>query len=85
MKNTHINDDFDITNWIPDQGSPIMTKGEDAYTSYSNTGTDGSEHCDGEPCQFEQIDNEDAFKDIELEDLVRSEGLQQILQLILHE
>jgi hypothetical protein len=33
--------------------------------------------------QFEQIDDENEFRDTELEDLVRLEGPQQILQLIL--
>jgi hypothetical protein len=56
-----------------------MTKGDDASTSDSNTGTDGSEHCDWESHQFKQIDCEDEFKDTKLEDLVRSEGPQQIL------
>jgi hypothetical protein len=62
-----------------------MTKGEDASALDSNTGIDGNEHCDGEPRRFEQIDNEDEFKDIKLEDLVKLEGQQQILQLILEE
>ncbi len=62
-----------------------MIKGEDASTSYLDVGTNSSEHCDGDPRQFEQMDNEDEFKDIELEDMVRSEGPQQILQLILQE
>jgi hypothetical protein len=39
----------------------------------------------GEPRQFEQIDDENEFRDIEHEDLVRLEGLQLILQLILQE
>jgi hypothetical protein len=83
LENTCINDDFDITNWIPNHSSPVMTKGEDAFAS--DTGTDSNEHCDGEPCQFEQIDDENEFKDTELEDLVMTEGPQQILQLILQE
>jgi hypothetical protein len=62
-----------------------MTKGEDAFVSNSNTSIDSSEHCDGEPRQFEQIDDENEFKDTELEDLVMTEGPQQILQLILQE
>jgi hypothetical protein len=62
-----------------------MTKGEDAFVSNSNTSIDSSEHCDGEPRQFEQIDNGNEFKDIELEDLVMIEGPEQILQQILQE
>jgi hypothetical protein len=73
LKNTHINNDSDITDWILDQGSPIMTKGEDASASDSNTGTDNSAHYDGEPQQFEQINDDNGFKDIELEDLVMVE------------
>jgi hypothetical protein len=41
-----------------------------------DTGTDSSEHYDEEPHQFEQIDDENEFKDTEFEDLVRSEGPQ---------
>jgi len=81
-KNTHINDDYD---WIPDQDRVIMTKEDDASTSDSDTGTDGSGHCDSESNQLKQIECEDEFRDIELEDLVRSEGLQEIMQLILQE
>jgi hypothetical protein len=47
LKNTHINVDSNITNWIPDQGSPIKSKGEDAFAL--DIGIDSSEHCDGEP------------------------------------
>jgi len=71
LKNTHISDDSD---WIPDHDSIVMSKGDDASTSDSDTGTNGSEHCDWESHQFKQIDCEDEFRDIKLEDLVRSEG-----------
>ncbi|CAM6019131.1 unnamed protein product [Sphagnum balticum] len=57
-------------------GSPIMTKGEDASALNSDVSTDSNEHCDGDPRQFEQMDDEDEFKDTELEDLVRSKGPQ---------
>jgi hypothetical protein len=79
LKNTHISDDFDITNWISDQASPVMTKGEDASALDSDVGTNSNEHCDGDLRQFEQMDDEDEFKDTELKDLVRLEGSQQIL------
>jgi hypothetical protein len=85
LKNTHINDDYDIIDWIPDQGNPVITKGEDAFASDSYTSIDSSEHYDGEFHQFEQIDDENEFRNIELEDLVRSEGLQHIMQLILQD
>jgi hypothetical protein len=60
-----------------------MTKEDATSTSDSDTGTDGSEHCDSESNQLKQIDCEDEFRDAELEELVRSEGPQEILQLIL--
>jgi len=78
-------DDSDITNWIPDQGSPIKTKRENTFALDSNTSIDNNEHCDEEPRQFEQIDCENELRDTEIEDLVRSKGLQLILQLILQE
>jgi hypothetical protein len=61
LKNTHISDD--IIDWISDQGSPIRTKGEDASASDSDIGIDSSEHYNGEPHQFEQIDDENEFRD----------------------
>jgi hypothetical protein len=62
-----------------------MTKEDDASTLDSNTGIDGSEHYDWESCQLKQIDCEDEFRDTKLEDLVRLEGPQEILQLILQD
>jgi hypothetical protein len=62
-----------------------MTKEDDASTSDLNTGTDGSGHCDSESDQMKQIKSENEFGDTELEDLVKSEGPQEILQLILQE
>jgi len=50
-----------------------MTKGEDASASNSNTSIDNNEHYDGEPQQFEQINDENEFKDTELEDLMMAE------------
>jgi len=79
-QNTSTNDDSD---WMPDQDRMIMTKEDAASTLDSDTGTDGSEHCDSVSNQLKQIDYEDEFGDAELEELVRSEGLQEILQLIL--
>jgi hypothetical protein len=79
---THINDNSD---WMPDQDSAIMTKKDDVSTLDSETGTDGSEHYEWDSHQLKQIDCEDEFKDTELEDLVKSEGLQEILQVILLE
>jgi hypothetical protein len=81
-KNTHINDDSD---WTPCQDRVIMTKEDDASTSDSDTGTNGNGHYDSESNQLKRIECEDEFRDTELEDLVRSEGPQEILQLILQE
>jgi hypothetical protein len=83
LKNTHISDDFDTADWILDRNSPIMPKGVDASALDSNTNIDNNEHCDGEPHQVKQFDDEDDFRDIEFEDLVMSKGPQQILLLIL--
>jgi hypothetical protein len=62
-----------------------MAKENATSTSNSDTGTNGSEHCDSESNQLKQIDCEDEFRDTELEELVKSEGPQEILQLILQE
>jgi hypothetical protein len=70
---------------MPDQDRVIMTKEDDASTSDSDTGIDGSGHCDSESNQLKQIESKDEFGDTELEDLVKSEGPQEILQLILQE
>jgi predicted aspartyl protease len=82
LKNTHINDN---SAWMPDHDSTIMPGVDDASTSESETSIDGSEHCEWDSHQLKQIDCEDEFKDTELEDLVESEGSQEILQLILQE
>jgi len=81
-KNAHIKDDYD---WILDQDRVIMIKEDDASTSDSDTGIDGSGHYDSESNQVRQIKSENEFGDTELEDLVKLEGPQEILQLILQE
>ncbi len=73
----------DDSDWMPDEDRTILTKENAASTSDSDTSTDGSEHCDSVSNQLKQIDYEDEFGDAELEELVRSEGPQEILQLIL--
>jgi hypothetical protein len=62
-----------------------MTKKDDASTSDSDTGTDGSGHDDSDSNRLRQVKHENEFGDTELEELVKSEGLQEILQLILQE
>ncbi len=81
-KNAHTKDAPD---WIPDQDRVIMTKEDDASTSDSDTGTDGSGHSDSDSNRLKQVEHENEFGNIELEDLVKSEGPQEILQLILQE
>jgi predicted aspartyl protease len=79
-KNTHANGN---SSWMPDQDQVIVTKGDNTSTSDSNTGIDSSEYYDLEFNQLKQIDCEDEFGDAELEELVSTEGPQEILQLML--
>jgi hypothetical protein len=81
-KNTSTNSD---SGWIPDQDRTIMTKEEAVSTSDSDAGTDSNEYYDSESNQLKQIDCEDEFRDAELEELVSSEGPQEILRLMLQE
>jgi len=85
LKNAHISDESDITNWISDQDNPIMPKGVDASALDSNIDTDNSEHYNGGPRQVKQIDDDEEFRDTKFEDLVMFEGPEQIMQLILQE
>ncbi len=62
-----------------------MTKEDDVYASDSDDDTDSSEYYDSESNQLKQINCEDEFKDANLEGLVNSEGLQEMLQLMLQE
>ncbi len=62
-----------------------ITREDDASTSDSETGIDGGGHGESESNQSKQVESEDEFGDTELEDLVKSEGPQEILQLILQE
>jgi hypothetical protein len=81
-KNTHANGD---SGWMPDRDQAIVTKEDDPSTSDSDIGTDSSEYYDSESNQLKQIDCEDEFGDTELEELVSSEGPQEILRLMLQE
>jgi len=81
-ENAHIKEDSD---WIPDQDHVSITREDDASTSNSETSTNGGGHDELESNQLKQVEFEDEFGDTELEDLVKSEGLQEILQLILQE
>ncbi len=79
-KNAHTKDASD---WMPDQDRVIMTKEDDASTSYSDIGTNGSGHGDSDSNRLRQVESKNEFGNTELEDLVKSEGPQKILQLIL--
>ncbi len=81
-KNARIKEDPDC---MPDQDRVSITREEDASTSDSETGTDEGGHGELESNQLKQVESGDEFGDTELEDLVKSEGLQEILQLILQE
>jgi hypothetical protein len=81
-KNTHDNGDSD---WRSDQDRAITTKEGGSSTSASNADTDDSERSDPKSNQLKQIDYENEFGDTELEELVKSEGPQDILQLIIQE
>ncbi len=56
-----------------------MTKEDDAYTSDFDDDIDSSAYYESKSNQLKQIDCEDEFKDAELEELVNSEGPQEIL------
>jgi len=81
-KRTHDNGD---ANWTSDHDHAIMTKKDESSTSTSDEDTDDSERSDPESNQLKQIDCENEFGNTELEELVKSEGPQEILQLIIQE
>ncbi len=62
-----------------------MTKEDNVYASDSDDDTDSSEYYDSESNQLKQINCEDEFKDADLEELVNSEGPQEMLRLMLQE
>jgi hypothetical protein len=70
---------------MPEQGQTIVTKEDDVYTSDSNDDTDSNAYYDLESNQLKQINCEDEFEDVDLEELVNSEGPQEMLQLMLQE
>ncbi len=73
------------SDWMPEQGQTIVSKKDDVYNSDSNDDTDSSECYDLESNQLKQVDYEDEFKDADLEELVNSEGPQEMLRLMLQE
>jgi hypothetical protein len=62
-----------------------MTKEGGSSTSALDADTDDSERNDSESNQLKQIDCQNEFGDIELEELVKSKGPQEILQLTIQE
>ncbi len=45
LKNTHISDDSNIADWVPNQDSHVMPKGVAALTLDSNTNTNTTTYC----------------------------------------
>jgi hypothetical protein len=70
---------------VPHQDRKAVNEEDDASTSDSDDDNDTSEYYDSESHQIEQIDSEDEFVDAEFEELVSSEGPQEMLQLMLQE
>jgi hypothetical protein len=68
-----------------EQGQAIGTKEDDTDTSDSDVDTNSSECYDSESSQLKQVDCEEEFKDADLEELVNSEGPQEMLRLMLQE
>jgi hypothetical protein len=68
---------------VPDQEA--VNEGDDASTSDSDDDSDTSEYYDSESNRLGQIDSEDEFVDVEFEELVSSEGPQEMLRLMLQE
>ncbi len=64
---------------VPDQDREAVNKEDDASISDSDDDSDTSEYYDSESHQIEQIDSEDEFVDAKFEELVSSEGPQEML------
>jgi hypothetical protein len=70
---------------LPVQDQEAANEGNDASMSNSNDDSTTSECYESESSQLEQIDSEDEFVDTEFEELVSSEGPQEMLRLMLQE
>ncbi len=75
-KDTRVDQDGDA---VPDQDREAVNEGDDASTLDSDDDSDTSEYYDSESNRLEQIDSEDEFVDAEFEELVSSEGPQEML------
>jgi hypothetical protein len=62
-----------------------MTKEDDVYTSDSDDDTDNNGYYDSKSNQLKQTDCEDEFADANFEELVNSEGPQEMLRPMLQE
>ncbi len=72
-------------NWTSDHDHAIMTKKDGSSTSTSDEDTHDSECSDPESNQLQQIDCKNEFGDVELKELVKSEGPHEILRLTIQE
>jgi len=81
-KDAHAHQDSDA---VPDQDRRAINKEDDASTSDSDDDNDTSEYYDSESNRLEHIDSEDEFVDAKFEELVSSEGPQEMLRLMLQE
>jgi hypothetical protein len=70
---------------VPDQNREAVNTEDDASISDSDDDSDTSEYYDSKSHQIEQIDSEDEFVDAKFEELVNSEGPQEMLRLMLQE
>jgi hypothetical protein len=68
-----------------DQDLKTVEGGDDVFVSDSDDESDNDEFHDSESNPLEQSDSEDEFEDAEFEELVNSEGPQEMLQLMLQE
>jgi predicted aspartyl protease len=62
-------------NWTSHHDHAIMTKKDGSSTLTSDEDTDDSERSDPESNQLQQIDCENEFRDVELEEFIKSEGM----------
>ncbi len=70
---------------VPDQNRKAVNTEDDASISDSDDDSNTSEYYDSKSHQIEQVDSEDEFVDAEFEELVNSEGPQEMLRLMLQE
>jgi hypothetical protein len=81
-KDAHVDQEGD---GVPDQDREIVDEGGAASISDSDDESDNGEYYDSESNRLKQIDSEDEFVDAEFEELVSSEGPQEMLRLMLQE